>query len=114
MEINVDANMALVDKFLAIRKALIKKGEQLSPATIIFLQSEPGHYQRVIDGVFDFIAYYREKVGPAKRAGEDAFRDRLKVMDEAQTRGIVVCPPEVTDTFNMKLFFPSPALGRAM
>jgi 3-hydroxymyristoyl/3-hydroxydecanoyl-(acyl carrier protein) dehydratase len=104
MEINVDANVALIDKFLAIRKKQIKKGEEATPATIIFLQSEPGHYQRVIDGVFDFIAYYRDKVGPAKRAGEDAFRDRLKVMEEVQTRGIVVCPPEVTDTFNMKLF----------
>ncbi len=104
MEINVDANMALVDKFLDLRREQLEKGEKLSTGTIIFLQSEPGHYQRVIDGVFDFIAYYKEKVGPAKRAGEDALRDRFKKMDEVGVRGIVVCPPEVTDTFNMKLF----------
>jgi NAD(P)-dependent dehydrogenase (short-subunit alcohol dehydrogenase family)/3-hydroxymyristoyl/3-hydroxydecanoyl-(acyl carrier protein) dehydratase len=104
MEINVDANMALVDKFLSLRKERIEKGETLSQATIIFLQSEPGHYQRVIDGVFDFIAYYREKVGPAKRAGEDALRTRLQTMAAVGVRGIVVCPPEVEDTFNMKLF----------
>lgn len=104
IEINVDANMALVDKFLAIRKEKLEKGEQLPLATIIFLQSEPGHYQRVIDGVFDFIEYYRDKVGPAKRAGEDALRKRLSLIKEAGVRAIVVCPPEVQDTFNMKLF----------
>jgi NAD(P)-dependent dehydrogenase (short-subunit alcohol dehydrogenase family)/3-hydroxymyristoyl/3-hydroxydecanoyl-(acyl carrier protein) dehydratase len=104
MEINVDANMALVDKFLELRKEQMKKGEKLNTGTIIFLQSEPGHYQRVIDGVFDFLAYYKEKVGPAKRAGEDALRQRFNKMDEVGVRGIVVCPPEVTDTFNMKLF----------
>lgn len=104
IEINVDANMALVDKFLAIRKDRLNKGEKLSQGKIIFLQSEPGHYQRVIDGVFNFLDYYRDKVGPAKRAGEDAFRKRLPVMAEVDVTGIVVCPPEVTDTFNMKLF----------
>lgn len=104
MEINVDANMALVDKFLAIRKARLEKGERLSSGTIIFLQSEPGHYQRIIDGVFNFLDYYRDKVGPAKRAGEDALRKRLSTMTEVGVRGIVVCPPEVEDTFNMKLF----------
>ncbi len=104
IEINVDANMALVDKLLSLRKERLDKGEQLSPATIIFLQSEPGHYQRVIDGVFNFLDYYRDKVGPAKRAGEDALRERLPKMAEVGVRGIVVCPPEVTDTFNMKLF----------
>ncbi len=104
MEINVDANMALIDKFLALRKERIKNGETLSTGTIIFLQSEPGHYHRVIDGVFDFLEYYRTKVGPAKRAGEDAFKQRHAAMDEVNVRGIVVCPPEVTDTFNMKLF----------
>lgn len=104
IEINVVANMALVDKFLSLRKARLDKGEQLPPATIIFLQSEPGHYQRVIDGVFNFLDYYRDKVGPAKRAGEDALRERLPKMAEVGVRGVVVCPPEVTDTFNMKLF----------
>lgn len=104
IEINVDANMALIDKFIAIRKERIKKGEQLSQGTIIFLQSEPGHYQRVIDGVFNFLDYYRDKVGPAKRAGEDAFRKRLGHMAEVGVHGVVVCPPEVEDTFNMKLF----------
>ncbi|MBU4099647.1 SDR family NAD(P)-dependent oxidoreductase [Patescibacteria group bacterium] len=104
IEINVDANMALVDKFLAIRKERIGKGEKLPLGTIIFLQSEPGHYQRVIDGVFNFLDYYRDKVGPAKRAGEDALRKRLQLMAGVGVRGIVVCPPEVEDTFNMKLF----------
>ena len=104
IEINVDANMALVDKLLSLRKERLDKDEQLPPATIIFLQSEPGHYQRVIDGVFNFLDYYRDKVGPAKRAGEDALRERLPKMAEVDVRGIVVCPPEVTDTFNMKLF----------
>ena len=104
IEINVDANMALVDKFISLRQEKLKNGEKLSVASIIFLQSEPGHYQRVIDGVFDFIDYYRDKVGPAKRAGEDAFKQRLSKMEEVGIRGIVVCPPEVTDTFNMKLF----------
>lgn len=108
MEINVDANMALVDKFLEIRKERLKNpganNHLPSAGTIVFLQSEPGHFQRVIDGVFDFLDYYRDKVGPAKRAGEDAFRKRLHAMAEAGVRGITVCPPEVTDTFNMKLF----------
>lgn len=108
MEINVEANMALVDKFLELKKLHKKNAgaNDYSPnsGTIIFLQSEPGHYHRVIDGVFDFIEYYRDKVGPAKRAGEDAFRKRLKLMEEVGVKGIVVCPPEVTDTFNMKLF----------
>lgn len=104
MEINVDANMALVDKFLELRAEKIKSGKAVSEGRIIFLQSEPGHFQRVIDGVFDFLDYYRDKVGPAKRAGEDAFRKRLSKMEEAGVRGITVCPPEVTDTFNMKLF----------
>lgn len=104
LEINVDANMALVDKFLSIRKERLDKGEQLPLGTIIFLQSEPGHYQRVIDGVFNFLDYYRDKVGPAKRAGEDALRKRLQAMAQVGVRGIVVCPPEVEDTFNMKLF----------
>lgn len=104
IEINVDANMALVDKFLSLRKEKLGKGEQLPPGTIIFLQSEPGHYQRVIDGVFNFLDYYRDKVGPAKRAGEDALRERLSTMAGVGVRAIVVCPPEVTDTFNMKLF----------
>jgi len=104
MEINVDANMALVDKFLELRKERIKKGEKLTQGQIIFLQSEPGHFHRVIDGVFDFLEYYRTKVGPAKRAGEDALRQRLGKMKEVGVRTIVVCPPEVTDTFNMKLF----------
>lgn len=104
IEINVNANMALIDKFLAIRKEKIDKGEQLPLGKIIFLQSEPGHYQRVIDGVFNFLDYYRDKVGPAKRAGEDALKERLAKMAEVGVHGIVVCPPEVTDTFNMKLF----------
>ena len=104
IEINVDANMALIDKYLSLRQEQIKKGETLTPGTIIFLQSEPGHYHRVIDGVFDFLEYYRTKVGPAKRAGEDALRSRLAKMQEANVRAVVVCPPEVTDTFNMKLF----------
>lgn len=104
MEINVDANMALVDKFIELRQEMIKKGEKLGGGTIIFLQSEPGHFQKVIDNVFDFIEYYRDKVGPAKRAGEDALRKRLPLIAEAGLRAIVVCPPEVTDTFNMKLF----------
>ncbi len=104
MEINVDANMALVDKFLSLRSEFLKKGEKLSGAKIIFLQSEPGHFHRVIDGVFDFLEYYRTKVGPAKRAGEDALRKRLKKMNQVGVHAVVVCPPEVTDTFNMKLF----------
>ncbi len=104
MEINVDANMALVDKFLELRAEKIKTGKAVTEGQIIFLQSEPGHFQRVIDGVFDFLDYYRDKVGPAKRAGEDAFRKRLPKMAVAGVKGITVCPPEVTDTFNMKLF----------
>lgn len=104
MEINVDANMALVDKYLDLRIEKIKAGKEISEGKIIFLQSEPGHFQRVIDGVFDFLDYYRDKVGPAKRAGEDAFRKRLSKMNDAGVKGITVCPPEVTDTFNMKLF----------
>ncbi len=104
MEINVDANMALVDKFLSLRKTRLKRGEELSLGTIIFLQSEPGHYHRVIDGAFDFLEYYRSKVGPAKRAGEDALLKRLTGMFDANVRAVIVCPPEVTDTFNMKLF----------
>lgn len=91
-EINVTANNRLADKFLP----LMPPG-----STIVLMQSVPGHFEPQLKGKLP--EFYRP-VAEAKYKGEQSLRKRLKEFEERGINFIVICPPEVSDTSNIKVF----------
>ena len=93
-DINVNAANSLVDEFLPI----MPKG-----STIILMQSVPGHFEPQLEELFITPEFYRP-IAKAKHEGEESLRSRLKEFKEKGISFIVVCPPEVSDTANMRVF----------
>ncbi len=93
-EINVVANLALIDVFLP---RMNKDG------VIIFPQSTIGHFVDLIDPSQLTTAGY-ENVASSKNEAEREFRKRTEEFDERSVKFFVVCPPEVSDTTNIRLF----------
>ena len=93
-EINVTAANALIDQFLPI----MPRG-----STIVLMQSVPGHFQPQLEGLFATPEFYRP-IAKAKYLGEQSIRSRIKELKEKNLNFIVICPPEVQDSSNMKIF----------
>lgn len=95
-EINVTANNSLIDIFLP----LMPKG-----ATIVLMQSVPGHFEpEIMKTNADLMPEFYAPVAQAKYAGEQSLIRRMKEFEEKGILFIVICPPEVSDTSNMKVF----------
>ena len=93
-DINVTAANSLVDMFLPI----MPRG-----STIVLMQSVPGHFEPQLDEL-DIISEFYRPIAKAKHEGEESLRSRLEEFKENGISFIVVCPPEVSDTANMKVF----------
>jgi NAD(P)-dependent dehydrogenase (short-subunit alcohol dehydrogenase family) len=93
-EVNVVANNALIDLFLP----------NMSPGgKIILMQSVPGHFYDQLEDKNIIPDFYRP-VAAAKNEGEKSIRTRIPELQKRGISLIVVCPPVVPDTSNMKLF----------
>ena len=93
-EINVHGANALVDRFISY----MREGSK-----IVLMQSVPGHYQRQLRGL-DKIPDFYNPVAQTKREGEDSLRLRQIELKNKGISFFVVCPSEVLDTSNMRLF----------
>ncbi len=93
-DVNVTAANALIDKFLPFMPI---------GSTIVLMQSIPGHFETQLDGLYVNPEFYRP-IAKAKHAGEQSIRSRMKEFKEKGVNFIVICPPEVSDTSNMKVF----------
>jgi len=93
-DINVTAANSLVDMFLPI----MPRG-----STIVLMQSVPGHFEPQLNELNVIPEFYRP-IAKAKYEGEESLRSRLEEFKENGISFIVVCPPEVADTANMKVF----------
>lgn len=91
-EINVIANNALVDQFLPF----MPKG-----STIVFMQSVPGHFEQEYP---ELVPEFYQQIAKAKYAGEQSLISRTEEFKENGINFIIICPPEVPDTSNMKFF----------
>lgn len=94
MEINVIAANALIDQFLPI----MSKG-----STIVLMQSVPGHFEPQLEELYATPEFYRP-IAKAKYKGEQSIRSRMKEFEKKGINFVVICPPEVPDTNNMKVF----------
>lgn len=91
----VEGNNALVDMFLP----KMREG-----GVIVLLQSVPGHFYdklRELDKVPDFY----EPIAKAKYEGEQLLRLRIPEFQDKGVSFIIVCPPVVEDTFNVRVGF---------
>lgn len=93
-DINVDAANSLLDIFLP----KMPKGGK-----IILMQSVPGHYEPQLDGLGKIPEFYIP-IAKAKYEGEQSLRARIPEFSQKVISFFVICPPEVTGTFNMMLF----------
>lgn len=93
-DINVTAANALIDQFLPLMPR---------HSTIVLMQSVPGHFEPQLDGLYVTPEFYRP-IAKAKYKGEQSIRSRIKEFKEKGINFIVICPPEVPDTSNMKVF----------
>lgn len=93
-DINVTAANALIDQFLPIMP---------KDSTIVQMQSIPGHFEPHLRDLFLTPDFY-EPIAIAKYAGEQSVRVRIKEFKEKEINYIVICPPEVPETLNMKVF----------
>jgi len=93
-DINVTAANSLVDKFLPI----MPRG-----SIIVLMQSVPGHFEPQLNELKMIPEFYKP-IAKAKHEGEESLRSRIKEFKENGISFIVVCPPEVSDTANMKVF----------
>lgn len=93
-DINVTAANSLVDKFLPI----MPRG-----SIIVLMQSVPGHFEPQLNKL-NMIPEFYKPIAKAKHEGEESLRSRIKEFKENGISFIVVCPPEVSDTANMKVF----------
>lgn len=93
-ELNVVANLALVDTFLP----RMNKG-----GAIIFMQSTVGHFVDLIDPSQLTAAGY-ENVAPSKNEAEAEIRKKQSEADEHKVKIFFPTPPEVSDTTNIRLF----------
>lgn len=91
-EVNVGAANALVDKFLPI----MPRGSK-----IVLMQSVPGHFEPQLENKIP--EFYRP-VAKAKYEGEQSLRARMGEFEDKGILFIVICPPEVHDTANIKVF----------
>lgn len=92
---NVTAANALVDILLPE----MKKGGK-----IVLMQSVPGHFQRELSNLRGIMPDFYIPIALSKYEGEQSLKTRIKEFDKKGISLIVVCPPEVSDTFNMRLF----------
>lgn len=102
-EINIGANPAILNRYLENRRRRLEAGEELTEGMVVLMQSQPGHYFPHIQGATDIPAFYAE-VAPYKYSSEQLIRSRAAEMAEVNTRFFVVCPPEVSNTVNIKVF----------
>lgn len=93
-DINVTAANALIDQFLP----LMPRG-----STIVHMQSVPGHFAPQLDDLHNTPEFYRP-IAKAKYAGEQSIRSRMKEFGKKGINFVVICPPEVSDTSNMRVF----------
>jgi 3-oxoacyl-[acyl-carrier protein] reductase len=93
-EINVRAANALIDEFLP---------KMPGGATIILMQSIPGHFYPILSEK-DKIPDFYEPIARAKYEGEQSLRERIDKFNQRGISFFVVCPPEVSDTANMHIF----------
>lgn len=93
-QVCVSANNALVDEFLP---------HMNEGGKIILMQSIPGHFASQLRG-FGKISSFYDPIAKAKYEGEQLLRLRIPEFAEKGVFFFVVCPPEVEDTFNMKVF----------
>lgn len=93
-DINVTAANSLVDMFLPI----MPRG-----SIIVLMQSVPGHFEPQLNELNIISEFYRP-IAKAKHEGEESLRSRLEEFKENGISFIVVCPPEVSNTANMKVF----------
>ncbi len=93
-DINVTAANSLVDMFLPI----MPRG-----SIIVLMQSVPGHFEPQLNEL-DIISEFYRPIAKAKHEGEESLRSRLEEFKENGISFIVVCPPEVSNTANMKVF----------
>lgn len=74
---------------------------------VVLLQSVPGHFDRQLSGLGRMPKDYLD-VAPAKREGEELVRAKVKSFraenPERDIKLLVVCPPEIPDTQNIRMF----------
>ncbi len=102
-EVNVTANNALAKKCLKLRRGRIENGETISQGHIVLMQSEPGHFYDILQGVAELPKFY-DQVAPAKLEGEQTLSRLKEECTELGVQFSIVVPPEVSDTGNMALF----------
>lgn len=90
----VEANNALIDEFLP---------HMNTGGRIILLQSVPGHYSKQLERLGKMPSFY-DSIAQAKCEGEQLLRKRIPEYQEKGVSFVVVCPPEVEDTSNIRLF----------
>ncbi len=93
-QVSVTANNALVDMFLPN----MEKGGK-----IIFMQSVPGHFYPKLLGLNKMPDFY-DLVAKAKYDGEQLLLSRIPEFEEKGISFLVVCPPTVSDTANIRMF----------
>lgn len=93
-DINVDAANSLLDIFLP----KMSKGGK-----IILMQSVPGHFEPQLSQG-DKIPEFYKPIAKAKYEGEQSLRARMTDFRKREVSFFVVCPPEVIDTSNVKVF----------
>lgn len=93
-QVCVSANNALVDEFLP---------QMNEGGKIILMQSVPGHFASQLRGLNKMPSFY-DSIAEAKYEGEQTLRSRRSEFQEKGVSLVVVCPPEVEDTSNMRIF----------
>lgn len=93
-DLNVIGNNALITEMLP----RMKKG-----GTIMLMQSTPGHFTRQITDIGMMPDVYGS-VAASKNEAEQSLLARKKELQEKGISLVIVCPPEVSDTSNMRIF----------
>lgn len=93
-QVCVEANNGLADEFLS----RMNEGGK-----IVLMQSIPARFAAQLRGLGKMPEFY-DPIADAKHEGEQSLRKRIPEFREKGVSLIVVCPPEVSDSSNMRVF----------
>lgn len=83
--------------------ALVNELPMNEGGKIIFMQSVPGHFDPQLRDLGKMPDFY-DPIAEAKYEGEQLLRSRIKKFEENGISFLVVCPPAVSDTTNIRMF----------
>lgn len=102
-KINVLAPRAMINKMLSYRRERLKRGEELTQAEIVLIESVPGMFATQLEDAGLQMGFYGD-TGRNKHEGWEELKAREDELAELKVNYFQVCPPKVPESSNWQRF----------